>query len=196
MSDKNEETAAHVAIGVQRPKPCSIPERLLESAEVQTLDRDLTLAVEDILYEVEIVEGIKDESWILEAENYDPTVDIDCSLNVVEVELEAKSIFIDKVSKIFFLHLDFKDPTLFLLSEVYSFKPVIDKIVHLKYYPPKQSIVKLEDDFFVRGREYYVGFEELATRNHCPPSLRRRLVTQAATNRHRQWRIAWASSAF
>ncbi|KAK2638726.1 hypothetical protein Ddye_026521 [Dipteronia dyeriana] len=101
--------------------------------------------VEDISYEVKIVEVIEDEPLILEVEDCDPTINIDCTLNVDEAKLEAKSISTDKVSKgdnlfenpnnfycsylkIVFLRLDFEDPTLLLLSEDYSFKPVIDKM--------------------------------------------------------------------
>ncbi|KAK2636758.1 hypothetical protein Ddye_031550 [Dipteronia dyeriana] len=54
---------------------------------------------EDISYEVEFVEVIKDEPLILEVEDYNPTIDIDCTLDVAEAKLEAKSISIDKVFK-------------------------------------------------------------------------------------------------
>ena len=129
---------------------------------------------------METVEGIEDDQLILEVE--------DCDLTVVEAQLEAKSISTDKVSegdnlfenphnffrgnlKIAFLHLDFEDPTLFLPSEKSSFKPIIDKVVHLKYYPPKQNLSKLEDEFFLRGGEYYVGWEKLVARNQSSKSL-------------------------
>ncbi|KAK3170529.1 hypothetical protein Dsin_000145 [Dipteronia sinensis] len=178
--------------------------------------------VEDISYEVEIVEGIEDEPWILEVEDYDPTIDIDCTLDVAQAKLEAKSISIDKVSKgdnlcgifnqidlqflldrfenshkffggnlrIVFLHLDFEDPTLLLPSEVYSFKPVIDKMVHLKYYPPIQNLARLEDEFFLRGGEYHVGWKELATRNCYRPNLHRCPVVQAAAFSAFHWTFA------
>jgi hypothetical protein len=133
------------------------------SYEVETVegieDNQLILEVEDcdISYEVETVEGIEDDQLMFEVE--------DCDLTVVEAQLEAKSISIEKVSegdnlfenphnffrgnlKIASLHSDFEDPTLFLLSEESSFKPVIDKVVHLKYYPPKQNLAKLDDEFF------------------------------------------------
>ena len=161
--------------------------------------------VEDISYEVETVEGIEDDQLILEVE--------DCDLTVVEAQLEAKSISIEKVSegdnlfenphnffrgnlKIASLHSDFEDPTLFLPSEESSFKPVIDKVVHLKYYPPKQNLAKLDDEFFLRGGEYYVGWEKLIVRNRCHPNLCRCPAAQVVTDRHRQWQIAWASFTF
>ena len=126
---------------------------------------------------------------------------------MVEAQLEAKSISIEKVSegdnlfenphdffggnlKIASLHSDFEDPTLFLPSEESSFKPVIDKVVHLKYYPPKQKLAKLDDELFLRGGEYYVGWEKLVARIRCRLNLRRCPADQAATDKNRQWQIA------
>ncbi|KAK2662128.1 hypothetical protein Ddye_000702 [Dipteronia dyeriana] len=43
--------------------------------------------VKDISYEVEIVEVIEDESLILEVEDCDPTIDIDCTLDMAEAKL-------------------------------------------------------------------------------------------------------------
>ncbi|KAK3231748.1 hypothetical protein Dsin_003629 [Dipteronia sinensis] len=147
--------------------------------------------VEDISYEVEIVKGIEDEPWILEVEDYDPTIDIDCTLDVADAKLEAKSISIDKVSKgdnlcaiIDTSHNRARSTLFFALIWTTWSHNRAQSIIDTSHNSARSTL------FFALIWTTWESRNHLVFKGIITP------VDQAATNRHHQWRITWAFYAF